>query len=140
MDDLQARRDLGRKVIREMLGEQFAAAYEAGITGNGFCSDAGRMALEFAFAETWGQPGLDRKSRSMVILGALIALGKAPELRNHVRAALNNGITVPELEQIILQTLPYVGFVLGAEAMQVAGEVLKERGMDVKTSKDLGTL
>ena len=140
MDNLEERRARGRQVIKEMFGEQFAAGFEAGISGEGFGKEAGRMALEFAFAETWGRPGLDRKYRSMVIIGALIALGKAPELKNHIRGGLNNGITVAELEQIILQTIPYVGFVMAAEALQAAGEVLKERGVDVKTAKDHGTL
>jgi 4-carboxymuconolactone decarboxylase len=140
IDNLEERRARGRQVIREMFGEKFAAGYEAGITGEGFGKEAGRMALEFAFAENWGNPKLDRKSRSLVILGALIALGKGDELKNHIRAGLNNGITIDELEQVILQTIPYVGFVFGAEALQAAGAVLKERGVDVKTAKDHGTL
>ena len=140
MDDLEERRALGLRVIREMFGEQFYAGYKAAIESKGFGSEAGRMALEFSFAETWGQPGLERKQRSMVIIGALIALGKGDELKNHIRAGLNNGITVEELEAIIVQTIPYVGFVYGAEALQAASAVLKERGMDIKDAKDHGTL
>lgn len=140
IDNLEERRARGWQVIREMFGEKFAEGYKAGITGEGFGKEAGRMALEFAFAENWGNPKLDRKSRSFVIIGALIALGKGDELKNHIRAGLNNGITIDELEQVILQTIPYVGFVYGAEALQAAGAVLKERGVDVKTAKDHGTL
>lgn len=140
MDDLEKRRALGLEVIREMFGEKFLAGYTAAIESSGFGSEAARMALEFSFAETWGQPELKKRERSMVIIGALTALGKADELKNHLRAGLNNGISVKELEAIILQTIPYVGFVLGAEALQAASAVLKERGMDVKDAKDHGTL
>jgi 4-carboxymuconolactone decarboxylase len=140
MDDLKERRARGHQVLREMFGDTWQAAYEAGITGTGFGAEAGRMALEFAFAETWGRPGLDRKSRSMVVIGALIAQGKPDELRNHIRAGLNNGITVDELEQIILQTIPYCGFPAASQALEAAAVVLKERGQQVTTAKDRGNL
>jgi 4-carboxymuconolactone decarboxylase len=140
IDDLNERRARGHQVLREMFGDKWQAAYESGIEGNGFGAEAGRMALEFAFAETWGRPGLDRKSRSMVVIGALIAQGKPDELRNHIRAGLNNGITVEELELIILQTIPYCGFPACAQALEAAAVVLKERGLDVTTAKDRGTL
>jgi 4-carboxymuconolactone decarboxylase len=140
MDDLEKRRALGLQVIREMFGEEFHAGYKGMIESNDFGSEAGRMALEFSFAGTWGQPGLERRERSMVIISALIALGKADELKNHIRAGLNNGITVQELEAIIVQTIPYVGLVIGAEALQAASAVLKERGMDIKDAKNRGIL
>jgi len=140
MDDLKERKARGHQVLREMFGDTWQAAYEAGITGTGFGAEAGRMALEFAFAETWGRPGLDRKSRSMVVIGALIAQGKPDELRNHIRAGLNNGITVDELEQIILQTIPYCGFPAASQALEAAAVVLKERGQQVTTAKDRGNL
>ena len=140
IENLEERRARGRQVLREMFGEKFLAGYEAGISGTGFGSEAGRMALEFAFAETWGNPALPRKSRSFVIIGALIALGKPDELRNHIRAGLNNGITVDELEQVILQTVPYCGFPAAAQALEAAHHVLKERGIHTVTAKDRGIL
>jgi 4-carboxymuconolactone decarboxylase len=140
MDDLEKRRALGLQVVREMFGEKFLAGYQSALDSDEFGCEAARMALEFSFAETWGQPELKKRERSFVILGALIALGKGDELKNHIRAGLTNGITVKELEAVIMQTIPYVGFVHGAEALQAASAVLKERGMDIKDSKDRGTL
>jgi 4-carboxymuconolactone decarboxylase len=140
IDNLEERRETGRQVLREMFGEKWLAGYEAQMNGGQFGAEAAKMALEFSFAETWGNPKLDRKSRSLVIIGALIALGKGDELKNHFRAGLTNGITIDELEQVIMQTIPYVGFVYGAEALQAAAAVLKERGIDVKDAKDHGTL
>lgn len=140
MDNLEERRARGRQVLREMFGEKFLAGYEAGIAADGFGAEAGRMALEFAFAETWGNPALERKSRSFVIIGALIAQGKPDELKNHIRAGLNNGITVKELEQAIVQTVPYCGFPAASQALEAAAFVLKERGIDITTAKDRGIL
>ncbi len=140
IDDLNERRARGRKVVQEMFGDKFLAGYEAAIDSDGFGAEAGRMALEFAFAETWGNPALARKSRSFLIIGALIALGKPDELKNHIRAGLNNGITVEELEQAILQTAPYCGFPAAGQALEAAQHVLKERGIAVTTAKDRGIL
>ena len=97
------------------------------------------MALEFAFAENWAKSGLERKQRSIVTISALIALGRKDELRNHLRAGLNNGLTTEELEAVILQTIPYVGLPLGADAMLAASAVLEERGIDAKGAKNQRT-
>ena len=140
IDNLEERRARGRQVLREMLGEKFLTGYEAAMKGQEFGAEAARMALEFAFAETWGNPALARKSRSFVIIGALIALGKRDELKNHVQAGLNNGISVEELEQAILQTVPYCGFPAAGQALECAQQVLKERGVAVTTAKDRGLL
>jgi len=78
--------------------------------------------------------------RSCVIIGALIAQGKGDELKNHMRAGFSNGITVQELEQIILQCIPYCGFPAGSQALEAAAHVLKERGQDTVTAKDRGIL
>jgi 4-carboxymuconolactone decarboxylase len=140
LDNLDERRARGHQVLREMFGDKWQQAYAAGIAGSGFGAEAGRMALEFAFAETWGRPGLDRRSRSLVVIGALIAQGKHDELKNHIRAGLNNGITVEELELVILQTVPYCGFPAASQALEAAAFVLKERGLTVETAKDRGNL
>ena len=140
LDNLDERRARGHQVLREMFGDKWQQAYAAGIAGTGFGAEAGRMALEFAFAETWARPGLDRRSRSLVVIGALIAQGKPDELKNHIRAGLNNGITVEELELVILQTIPYCGFPAASQALEAAAYVLKERGLTVETAKDRGNL
>jgi 4-carboxymuconolactone decarboxylase len=140
LDNLDERRARGHQVLREMFGDKWQQAYAAAIAGTGFGAEAGRMALEFAFAETWARPGLDRRSRSLVVIGALIAQGKPDELKNHIRAGLNNGITVEELELVILQTIPYCGFPAASQALEAAAFVLKERGLTVETAKDRGNL
>ena len=110
IDNLEERRARGHQVVREMFGDQWHARYVAAISGNVFGAEAGRMTLEFAFAENWA------------------------------RAGLNNGITVEELEQIILQTIPYCGFPAGSQALEAAAVVLKERGETVITANDVEIL
>ncbi|MGO8858213.1 MAG: carboxymuconolactone decarboxylase family protein [Steroidobacteraceae bacterium] len=126
---MEERFDAGRKVIREMFGDKFLAAFQEQVESGGFGSTAGRLALGSAFADVWGRPGLERKYRSMVVMGALIALRTPHEFKNHVRAALNNGCTVAEVEEVIIQTIPYVGFPAAAIALGAAGEVLQELGL-----------
>jgi 4-carboxymuconolactone decarboxylase len=142
MDALEQRREKGRQVLRDMFGEAFLASFEQAAKSNDFGAKAARLALEFAFAETWGDHALDKKYRSMVTMGALIALGRSDELKNHVRAGLNNGLTVAEIEAVILQTLPYVGFPAIAQAQEATMVVLAERGLlgDAKGSKERGLL
>jgi 4-carboxymuconolactone decarboxylase len=119
----------GRKVVREMLGEQFLQAMDAQVNSGGFGAEAGRLAFGSAFGDVWARPLLDRKYRSMVVMGALIALRTPHEFKNHVRAALNNGCTVAEIEEVIIQTIPYVGFPAVSIALTAAGEVLQEQGL-----------
>lgn len=123
---MDERLEKGRQVVREMLGEKFLQSFDEHVNSGGFGAIAGRLALGSAFADVWARPGLERKYRSMVVMGALIALRTPHEFKNHVRAALNNGCTVAEVEEVIVQTIPYVGFAAVAIALGAASEVLRE--------------
>src|SRR5882724_10099723 len=124
-----ARTEAGRQVVREMLGESFLQGLEAHIASGTFGSEAGRLALAGAFGDVWARPGLDRKYRSMVTLAVLIAQRTPHELQNHVRAALANGCSVAEIEEVIIQTIPYVGYATVSVALSATAEVLKEKGL-----------
>ena len=140
-NEIEARYERGYDVLRKMFDDKFAETYRKRVEAGGFGSRAGRMALEFAFAENWAaEEGLNRKERSIAVISALIAQGREDELKNHYRAGFNNGLTVEEVESLILQLIPYCGFPAGAQAMEAAAAVLKEKGMDVTTSKDSGLL
>ena len=124
----------GLGVFGELMGEQALAAMEQGIGSKGFGGDIGELACQFAFASVWGRDGLERKHRSLVVLAVLIAQRQSSELKNHVRIALNNGLTPREIEEALIQTLPYVGFPAVASATTVIIEVLRERGIDTTTA------
>ena len=133
----------GVQLVREMLGEPFAAGILAAANSGAFAADCANIALESAFGAVWSRPGLERKQRSLVTLGILIGTGKPSELKNHVRAGLNNGLTVTELQEVLIQAIPYCGFPCVAEAIEATVAVLRERGLvddQVKTAKDRGML
>jgi 4-carboxymuconolactone decarboxylase len=133
----------GVELVREMLGPQFLAGLQAAAGSGAFAADCASIAIESAFGAVWARPGLARRDRSLVTLGILIASGKTNELKNHVRAGLNNGLTVTELQEVLIQAIPYVGFPAVAEAIEAAVAVLRERGLvdeKTQTAKDRGML
>src|SRR6478672_5196657 len=98
----------GHDLMTSMMGPEFAAGVEGAAKANNFGSEIARMAIEFAFGDVWSRPGLERKQRSIVVISALVAQGKTAELKNHLRFGLNNGLTVDELQEVLIQTIPYV--------------------------------
>jgi len=73
--------------------------------------DLGRYIVEFAFGDIYSRPGLSLRERELATVAVLTALGgREPQLRVHLGAALNVGLSVAELEETILQTVPYAGF------------------------------
>jgi len=123
------RLEKGRQVVREMLGEGMLTGLDAVAASGTFAAESARFAFTNAFADFWARPGLDRKSRSLITMAMIMALRTPNELKNHVRGALNNGCTVQEIEELLYQGIPYLGFPTVAVAIQAAAEVLHERGL-----------
>jgi 4-carboxymuconolactone decarboxylase len=142
-DEKSSNYQRGVNLVREMLGEAFLGGMLSAAKSGGFAADAATIALESAFGAVWSRPGLARKERSLVTIGILVGMGKPNELKNHVRAALNNGLTVTELQEALIQAIPYCGFPCVAEALEATVAVLRERGLvgdNVQTAKDRGML
>ena len=78
-----------------------------------------------AWGNVWQRPGLDLKTRSMVTVAMLPALGKQTELKGHVRGALNNGVTPEEIREIMLHATVYCGFPAAIDAFRSATEVVE---------------
>jgi 4-carboxymuconolactone decarboxylase len=78
-----------------------------------------------AWGNVWQRPGLDLKTRSLVTVAMLTALGKQTELKGHVRGALNNGATPEEIREIMLHATVYCGFPAAIEAFRSATEVVE---------------
>lgn len=116
----------GLAVRREVLGAAYVDASLAGATD--FTADLQKMVTEYGWGATWARPGLSRRDRSLLNLGMLTALGRANELRLHLRGAVNNGISRDEIKEILLQTGIYCGLPACLEAFRIAAEVLKEMG------------
>jgi 4-carboxymuconolactone decarboxylase len=124
------RREAGQKIVREMMGEETAARLLASAGSGTFGSAVAGFAIDEAFGEIWTRPGLDRKARSLVSMAVMIALRQPNEFAIHMNIALNNGLTLDEIEEALLQTLPYVGYPAVATALAAAGKVIQERGLD----------
>lgn len=116
--------DAGMAVRREVLGD----AHVDGATGNAteFTREFQDFITEYAWGGIWTRPGLDRRSRSLITLTALIARGHHEEFAMHVRAARTNGLTNEEIKELILQTAIYCGVPDANTAFQIAQGVLDE--------------
>jgi len=116
--------DEGMRVRREVLGD--AHVDRAIERTTDFTADFQDLITRYAWGEIWARPGLDRRTRSMITLTALVALGREEELAMHVRAALGNGVTSAEIAEVLLQCAIYCGVPAANGAFAVAQRVLDE--------------
>ncbi|MBY4130151.1 carboxymuconolactone decarboxylase family protein [Rhodococcus fascians] len=120
--------DAGIVIRKEVIGADYV---EAALTKNaGTDGEALQQYVsEYVWGSVWSRPGLDRRSRSLLNLGMLVALNQHHELSVHVRGALNNGLTRDEIVESIIHATAYCGAPAGLAAMRVAQETLtKELG------------
>jgi len=109
------------KEIDGKAGEQVVESLQA------IAPDLARYVVEFPFGDIYMRPGLDLKSRQIATVAALTALGTAqPQLKIHLRAALNVGCTQEELVEVVMQMAVYAGFPAALNGMTVLKEVLAE--------------
>ena len=123
--------DKGRAIVREMLGDPFLAGMEQVAQGGGPGAGLAARALEDCYGHYWNDPRLDRRSRSLLTLGMVMALRADGEIKNHVRAALNNGLTRTEIEAAIEHAVPYLGYPAAGHALTKAMEVFGAAPMDI---------
>jgi 4-carboxymuconolactone decarboxylase len=118
------RYEQGLAIRKEVLGEAHVERSLAAV------SDFSRPVQEFVtracWGDVWGRPGLDRRTRSLLNLGMLTALGRNHELGVHVRGAVTNGATVEEIQEALLQAAVYCGVPAALESFRVAERVLGE--------------
>jgi 4-carboxymuconolactone decarboxylase len=90
--------------------------------------DLARLLVEFPFGEIYSRPGLDVRSRELVAIAALAALGNArPQLKMHVHGALNVGCTRTEILEVLLMMTVFAGFPAALNGMDAARETFAER-------------
>ncbi len=82
------------------------------------------LVIRNAWGNTWQREGIDLKTRSIVTVSMLVALGRMHELKIHVRGALNNGVTKEELQEIFMHASVYCGFPAAVDAFRTASEVV----------------
>ena len=116
------RRSAGLKALSEMLSPELAEQMDD-LTRDTFAGHIMEMTVGHVYGELWSRPGLDRKSRSLITLGMLIAQGAEEELRAHIAIARNNGCTQTEIEEILYHATAYVGFPAANAAKRAAAHV-----------------
>lgn len=114
--------DQGIAVRREVLGDAYVDRALA--TQDEFGQPLQELVTEYCWGKVWARPGLDRKTRSLVNLGMLTALNRPHELEVHIEAALNNGCTEAEIQEVLLQSVIYCGVPAGVDSFRVARAVL----------------
>jgi 4-carboxymuconolactone decarboxylase len=86
--------------------------------------DLGRYIIEFAYGDVYSREELNLRDRQMITVAILTVLGREPQLKVHLAAAIRAGISVEELREIIIHTVPYAGFPTAMDAMAVLNEVI----------------
>ena len=114
----------GLDVLKEMLPGLIPDDVTS-LRDGGLAEDLGDLSLDHVFGALWTRPGLDRRSRSLVTLGALIDLRASDELQAHFQIALHNGLTLEEIEEVIYHMTGYAGYPAAVSARKVAREVLR---------------
>ena len=123
--------DAGLKERTEVLGPEYVERAVAG--ADNFNRDFQQLVTEYCWGGTWGRGVLERKNRSVLNLGMLAALGKSHEFKLHFRGAINNGLTLEELREVLIQIAVYCGIPAGVEAFRNAREVLEDMNIDTST-------
>jgi 4-carboxymuconolactone decarboxylase len=116
----------GLEVRRAVLGADYVDGSLA--RADDFMMAFQEITTEWCWGYAWTRPGLERKTRSMLNLAMLTALGKPAELKLHVKGALANGVSVEEIKEILLHAAIYCGIPAGLDAFKAAHEVLIAEG------------
>jgi len=123
MDDTERTRR-GMTVRREVLGDEYVDRAVAGTTP--FTEPFQDFITRYAWGDIWSRPGLSRAERSLVTLAVLAAMQHEHELAMHVKAALRNGLTAEQIQEVLLQVAVYAGVPAANRAFPVAQRALAE--------------
>jgi 4-carboxymuconolactone decarboxylase len=122
--DERARYNQGLSVRRAVLG---GAYVDRSLKNrNDFNEDFQDLITRYAWGEIWPRPGLPRKTRSLLTLAMMVALNRGDELKMHIRAAFNNGVTQKDIKEVLMQTAIYCGVPAANSAFHIAEEVFAE--------------
>lgn len=121
---MEERYDRGLKNLEKIHPEASKALIES---LKDIAPDLGRFVVEFPYGDIYERPGLDLKSREIATIAALTAIGDTkPELKDHIKGALNVGCQKQEIIEVIIQMAVYAGFPRAINGMNIAKEVFEE--------------
>ena len=116
--------DAGMKMRRQVAGNEYVDKAMANV--DDFNRDFQRIVTQYGWGETWGDPTLTPRERSILNLGMIAALGKMQEFETHTRGALHNGLTPNEVRAVLTQIAAYCGLPVGVDCFRVARKVIDE--------------
>ena len=132
MDD-QARFAAGTEVRRAVLGDEHVDKAQA--STDQFTAEFQDLITRYAWGEIWTRPGLSRSTRSLLVIAILVALNRGEELRLHLRASMNNGVTREEIKEVLLQCAIYCGVPAANSAFHIAQSVFAELDGNRETAR-----
>ena len=126
--DEKERYEAGMQVRREVLGDAHVDRSLQHITP--FNEEFQEMITRHAWGDIWTRPGLPRHIRSLVTIAMLIGMNREGELKLHLRAAKNNGVTRDEIKEVLLQSAIYCGIPAANATFHLAEQVYDEMGVE----------
>lgn len=120
----QERHAKGMELRRSVLGDAHVDRAESLKTD--FDAEFQNLITRYAWGEIWTRPGLSRSTRSLLTIGLMVALNRGEELRMHLRAAANNGVTADEIREVLLHCAIYCGVPAANAAFHAAQEALND--------------
>lgn len=132
MSDDSSRFDEGMRVRREVLGD--AHVDRAIARQNDFDAPFQTFITELVWGSVWTRPDVDRRTRSLITIGILAALGRREELELHLRASRNTGVTLDEIREVLLHVAVYAGVPAANSAIATAKSILTPEASDAAGS------
>lgn len=120
----------GLRMRKQVMGEDFVE--KAFANADEFTMPLQEFVTRNAWGTVWCRDGLDLKTRSLITISMLTALGRAHELKGHLRGALNNGATPEEIREVLLHAAVYCGAPLAVDAFRTAQEVMADAATKAK--------
>lgn len=120
--------DKGLEMLHKMLGKERASQVSG--AWSKLSPDFANMVTNFVAGEVWSRPNLELKTRSLITIAALAALGRPNALRLNIEMALNNGATRAEILETLLHMVVYAGFPACWDALIIADEVFSRKQAD----------
>ena len=117
--------DKGQQVRREVLGDKYVD--NAATTTTDFNRPFQELIAEYVWGTLWSRPGLDRRTRALINLGVLTALGRTEEIKIYLNAAPNIGVSRDDVREVLMQTAVYCGIPAALDSFRVAQQLFNEQ-------------
>jgi len=114
----------GLKLRKQVLGTEYVEKSMA--SADSFSLPMQELSTEYCWGHVWTRPGLALRDRSLINIAMISALNRPHELKLHVKAALNNGLSREEIREVILQVAVYCGVPAGIDSTRIAREAFAE--------------